>query len=258
MQTNIENSMYVIPNNNIVLNHLSRKCSFCRCQGHNITTCNNTMLMTVNSYLMYLKNHFMVLYEGNRILAVEEFEKYLYTVCGQSNDNIKILRYVACRFYRARLRGFLQITINKILLALFDIDIEWLTFHEYNFVPFNEHTPIRLSAILTGILLNYSLSANNANFDSNIIFTHHEIKVIKTELYNENKDTTNECSICYESVEKLKCVSFECEHEYCINCVEQMLNKKHNTCPYCRKQIKKISCYTEEEYNKLVTITNLL
>jgi hypothetical protein len=210
----------------------------------------------------------MTLHAGIRILAVQDFENYLYSYCGQSNDNTKLLKHVGCRFYSSRLRSMIQIVINKILLSLFDIDIAWLTFHEYNFIPFNENTPVRLSCILTGILLNYESNVflnntdnanttNAANFDTNIIFTNTKIKIEHSELNNEDTSTSIECSICYNNVEKLNCATLECKHEYCVVCVEQMLDKQHTSCPYCREQIKTINCYTEEGYNRLANISNL-
>ena len=96
------------------------------------------------------------------------------------------MKYVACRFYNTRLRSILQIVINQIILRLYDIDIAWLTFNDYNFVPFNQYTPVRVSAILNGILLNYMSNEmlgdnininNNNNFDSNSIFTNYEMEI---------------------------------------------------------------------------------
>uniref|UniRef100_A0A6C0JIW1 RING-type domain-containing protein n=1 Tax=viral metagenome TaxID=1070528 RepID=A0A6C0JIW1_9ZZZZ len=260
------NNIYVIPGNNITLNSAMRKCSFCYCEGHNITRCNNNVLVIFNDYLIYLKEQFMILHNGNRILSIQEFENYLYDYCSQSESNIKFLKYVACRFYNTRLRSTLQITINQIILRLYDIDIAWVTFHEYNFVPFNQHTPVRIGDVLNGILLNYmsneilggnfNINNNNNNFDSNIIFTNYEIKLKHYDNNNNENIPHIECSICYNSTEKNKCAYFECKHEYCTYCVEQLINKKHTTCPYCRAKIKSITCYTEEIYNKLNNIVN--
>lgn len=263
MQTSIENNVYLINSSNIILNRTNRKCSFCRCQGHDITRCNNTMLSTVNSYLIYLKNNFMTIHANNRILAIQDFENYLYDYCEQSDDNIKLLKHIACRFYSTRLRSMLQIAINRILLSLFEIDIAWLTFHEYNFIPFNENTPVRLSEILRGIILNYASneisnnSENNTNFDTNIIFANDKIKIETLDLNEQNVCTTIECVICYNNVEKNNCATLECKHEYCVVCVEQMLSKKHSDCPYCREKIKQITCYNQEGYNKLLNANNL-
>lgn len=259
------NNIYLIPNDNLTLNNIRRKCSFCFCEGHNITTCNSNILVSVNNYLIYLKEQFMILHNGNRILSIQELELYLYDYCSQSESNVKLLKYVACRFYNTRLRSTsLQITINQIILRLYDIDIEWLTFHEYNFVPFNQYTPVRIGTILHGILSNYMASEmvngnfniNNNNFDSNIIFTNYEIKLQHCDNNNNENIPHIECSICYNSTEKDKCAYFECKHEYCTDCVEQLINKKHSNCPYCRAKIKNITCYTEEMYNKLNNIVN--
>ena len=271
METNTEtttetNNIYTIPRNNITLNNARRKCSFCFCEGHNITRCNNNVLISVKDYLIYLKEQFMILHNGNRILSIQEFENYLYDYCSQSESNIKLLKYVSCRFYNTRLSSMLQITINQIILHLYDIDIAWITFHEYNFVPFNRNTPVRISDVLNGILLNYmsneilggnlNINNNNNNFDTNIIFTNYEIKLEKSDNNNNENIPHIECSICYNSTEKNKCAYFECKHEYCTDCVEQLINKKHSNCPYCRAKIKNITCYTEEMYNKLNNIVN--
>lgn len=246
----------------------NRKCSFCSCQGHNITSCNNNIIVAANNYLIYLKNHFTMQHDNNRILAIRDFENYLYNYCSQTYNNAKLIKAIACRFYNTRLRSLLIVTINKIILNLFEIDINWITFHENNYVPFNEHTPVRISYVLNGILINYlaneiQRNQNNGNnptndFDSNTVFTNYEIKLETLDntekQYDadpENNNTDFECSICYNSVKKINCASFECKHEYCIDCTKQLVIKKHTSCPYCRYEIKNITCYNEESYNKL-------
>ena len=246
----------------------NRKCSFCSCQGHNITSCNNNIIVAANNYLIYLKNHFTMQHNNNRILAIRDFENYLYNYCSQTYNNAKLIRSIACRFYNTRLRSLLIVTINQIILNLFEIDINWITFHENNYVPFNEHTPVRISYILNGILINYMANEiqrnqNNGNnptndFDSNTVFANYEIKLethdTSEKQYDVDPDNNNtdfECSICYNSVKKINCASFECKHEYCIDCTKQLVIKKHTSCPYCRYEIKNITCYSEESYNKL-------
>jgi hypothetical protein len=244
----------------------NRKCSFCSCKGHNITTCNNNIIVAANNYLIYLKNHFISQHNTNRILAIRDFENYLYNYCSQTHNNAKLIKAIARRFYNTRLRSLLIVTINKIILNLFEIDINWITFHQHNYVPFNEHTPVRISYILNGIIINYmaeiqrntnDINDNNNNSDANNIITNYEIKLepIDNEKQYDNTDTNTdiECSICYNSVKKTHCATFECKHEYCIDCTKQLVIKKHTSCPYCRHEIKNIICYTEECYNKLST-----
>jgi hypothetical protein len=195
--------------------------------------------------LIYLKNNLLSLH-NNRILAIQDFENRIYDYYTYSINNKKLLKAIACRFYSTRLRSLLIVTINKIILRLFDIDIRWLTFHEYNFVPFNENTPIRVSYILKRILLNM------ANDVMNIVImnTNYDINLESIDNINsDNKDL--ECSVCYNSFKKSKFISLNCKHEFCIDCTEQFINKNITSCPICRNKISTLTCYTEELYNKL-------
>jgi hypothetical protein len=248
----------------------NRKCSFCGCQGHNITVCNSDNIITANNYLLYVKNHFTAQHNSNRILALRDFENCLYNYCSQTHNHAKLIKAIACRFYNTRLRSSVIIAINKIILSLFEIDINWISFHEHNYVPFNENTPVRISYVLNGIIINYmveiqrnSNNGNNVNnppniFDSNIIFTKYEFKLetLDDEKQCQYNKREIECSICYNSVEKINCAAFECKHEYCIDCTKQLVIKKHTSCPYCRYEIKNITCYNEESYNKLSNLNS--
>ena len=246
----MDTTLFVIPNNNnLVLNRYTRKCSFCNCEGHTVASCNDEILINNNNYLIYLKNTLLALHD-NKVLAVQDFEKYIYDYYTYSPNNKKLLKAIACRFYNTRLRSLLIVTINKIILRLFDIDIAWLTFHEYNFVPFNENTPIRISFILEGILLNM---ANYIMMNGMTMKPNYDIKLEDRD--NDDSDNSDnkeiECSVCYNSFKKTKFVSLNCKHEYCIDCTEQFINKNITSCPFCRNKISKLTCYTEEVYNKL-------
>ena len=260
-------NIFVILNNGVILNKYKRKCSFCNCQGHNVSSCNDETLVNNNRFLIYLKNNLLTRYNGNRILAINDFEKHMYDFYTRIDDydpieysfaKKKLLRAIGCRFYNIRLRSVLITTINKIILRLFDIDITWIISHNYNFIPFNENTPIRISAIFQGILLNmtnafYNIMNNNDNDNNDII--KYEIKLEP----NKNTSSNNnemECGICYNSFEKSNSALLECRHEYCIECVFQLVSKKHTNCPHCRNNINVISCFSQENYDKLFTITS--
>jgi len=255
-------NIYVIPDNGLLLNKYKRKCSFCNCEGHNVSSCNDETLVNDNRFLIHLKNNLLALYNDNRILAINDFEKHIYDYYTCSDENSidysfwkkKLLRSIACRFYNIRLRSSLITTINKMILCLFDIDITWITSHEHNFVPFNENTPIRISSIFQGILLNMTNEIYNSILNNNI---NYEIKLETIDNDNNNDiNKENECSICYNSLKKTNCASFKCNHEYCVECVIQLIFKKHTTCPHCRYNIDVISCYNQENYYKLFTITS--
>jgi len=250
----MNDTLYVIPNNGFILNKHKRKCSFCNCEGHIITSCNNELLVNSNNYLIYLKNNLLLFHNNNRISAIQDFEKHVYDYYTYSDSNKKLLRAIACRFYNTRLRSLLIISINRIILRLFDINIQWLTFHEYNFVPFNENSPIRISYIFQGMLINMTNIMIN-NMTPEPVY---DIKLLTINDTNNNYNTETECSICYNSLKQIDYASFECKHDYCVDCVTQLMFKKHNTCPHCRNNICVISCYNKENYDKLTYSKTLL
>jgi hypothetical protein len=88
-----------------------------------------------------------------------------------------------------------------------------------------------------------------------ILFTKRNIKVIHiTEL---NIKTAKECNICLETPElKLAC-EFECNHQFCVDCVCDFIKscsdtiRKPMNCPICRSKISIIKCYDETQLQKI-------
>ena len=69
-------------------------------------------------------------------------------------------------------------------------------------------------------------------------------------LYKTNEDEfiNKVCAICLnamfypENDDKMtKCVRFQCMHMFHTNCVNQLLQTTHRSCPECRDQIQKIT-----------------
>jgi hypothetical protein len=89
----------------------------------------------------------------------------------------------------------------------------------------------------------------------NVLYVHYNIVLFEmddsSKIHNLNLETEMECSICYNSTKKINSAKFECNHEFCIECTEQLIQKKHADCPYCRNKMDKITCYNEDNYNRL-------
>jgi hypothetical protein len=185
------------------------------------------------------------------LFAIQDFELDLYNFYNESDVNKKILRSVACRFYRIRMRSRIEVIMNNIILMVFDIDFSWFSNFEYNTILFNENTPIRISFILNQIITNY-VNNNGVNTNKINIYKDCEIKLENPDVFDiVNNNIQIECNICYEAIVKTKFVSLDCKHEYCIECTEQLINKNIACCPFCRNKIQKLTCYTGEVYNKL-------
>lgn len=72
-----------------------------------------------------------------------------------------------------------------------------------------------------------------------------------------NMNETNDCTICYENKEKSIFVKFDCEHEFCKECVVQCLkNDKRSKpcCALCRSEIKTCKATSTSIYEELLKI----
>ena len=242
-----------------------RKCSFCCNIGHTITKCDDIQLCIFKTYLFYIKanihyygvnnnsinemnNIFQLTVEPYNYIhtcinKIEKMEEFLYEYCSTSEENIKMIKSFACRFCSCRLRSRLQISINKIIVYLFDLNSDTLVNNELmNSNPFNEDTPIRISSILNRILTNW-ISPNGNNDNQN-----HQNKPNIKIIYDMNLESSNEqndiieCSICYNEYSLIDCLTFNCKHAFCVDCTNELIKNKHNKCPNCRCEINEINC----------------
>jgi hypothetical protein len=79
---------------------------------------------------------------------------------------------------------------------------------------------------------------------------------------NHNQIDLFECQICFEGLTKNDIYKTNCEHSYCLKCVEKLMYTYtfneydiEFKCPYCRTNIEKIHCQNTKKiqlyYNKL-------
>lgn len=57
---------------------------------------------------------------------------------------------------------------------------------------------------------------------------------------SENKET--QCMICYEDIDEINWIVFDCKHQMCIECLQKLYKnrgKKSILCPFCRNVIEK-------------------
>ena len=255
-----------------------RKCSFCKNTGHTVSNCDDLRLSGFKTYLFYMKNilslnnEYVLLNNNtpihntfyNYIIEIEKMETFLYDYSSESVDNFKLIRTFACRFCSCRLRSRLQVSINKIIVYLFELNFNIIINHTFNNTHFSEELPVRISFTLTGILNNYLLMNDLSNNSSNNYEIELEYSNILSKIqiiFNkyDDSDTTieerekenNECSICYNDYKMINCLTFNCKHNFCGECTNKLINTKHTKCPNCRTEIDKIICYNEEEYEKI-------
>jgi len=172
-----------------------------------------------------------------------------------TNTGIPMLRIMFKNVLNAKL------IVNKFEKPLFNIDtlLQHVTCDD-DLIP-----PINVSAIRDtleniGRDIDCFVNTNYSNYKNIIIgdvilFTKRTIKVIHlTDLYGK---TPKECNICLETTGlEFACV-FECNHQFCVNCVCEFIKSSRNTinkpmkCPMCRSSISIIKCYDETQPQKI-------
>jgi uncharacterized paraquat-inducible protein A len=55
---------------------------------------------------------------------------------------------------------------------------------------------------------------------------------------NENMNKNDTCIICYNTIDEKNLCKTNCNHIYCLNCLNTWLNRGNIDCPMCRLNIK--------------------
>lgn len=63
------------------------------------------------------------------------------------------------------------------------------------------------------------------------------------------------CSICFEDISDQEICSLECNHQFCIKCINNILKTNNKKCPNCRKDIYSY-LYQNEKYNLIILQPN--
>lgn len=74
------------------------------------------------------------------------------------------------------------------------------------------------------------------------------------ETLQNDTEQLEECGICFDNCNKTEFITFECDHEFCNDCVKRLLysdSRPKPCCAYCRKEINKIICRTNIVYDKI-------
>jgi hypothetical protein len=244
-----------------------RRCSFCNKSGHTINRCFDSRFSVFKNFIFYIKDNINNMYNdddinnslmSNILLNLNEnvqnclnkiikMEKFLYDYCKNSPDNNKMIRAFACRFCNCRIRSRIEVVINKILAFVFDLNFNQIINNPHNHILVSEITPIKISVVFNAILLNYIIYNDMLNNEPPI-----NIQLNLSLILNENLEKQNEiieCSICYNEYKLVDCLTFNCNHNFCVNCSKDLIKNKHTKCPNCRCDIKEMNCYNNNNYN---------
>lgn len=236
---------------------LTRRCSCCRNEGHNITQCNDPTLLNFRTNLTNRRNELREIHSIDINEKITYFEMWLY---GQDHNLIKSY---AMRFCGAYSRNNLQLCVQKIISLLWNVEANIFGSHSQTYGIIHDYTPLpaisimdiqadslyyldlRLIEILTGLRNREQINDENTKFEINTVLC---IDV-------EELETEEDCNICYEKTQKCKMVTLNCKHKFCGDCVSQTLKKcnkfRFPNCAMCRTKIDCILVNSNEVLNTL-------
>ena len=84
-----------------------------------------------------------------------------------------------------------------------------------------------------------------------------EILVTKENKLNKGLRKKEECNICYEKQSKCNFINLNCNHNFCKDCIKQLITiniEKNKCCPFCRGKISKIETNTYKIQKEFVKI----
>lgn len=237
-------------------------CSFCREQGHTITTCDSNRLrdfelncanIIINTSFSNFKNwlssqNILLL----RAFAIRKFSNVTtrtsITVCINMISEYIRRTYVNINHvqlendYENELMGFIQ----EITTPRQDIP---------NIIPEIEEVRAMESMLMREMLFGMMarMIGNYIDRDSNP-----KLNILSSVQNNENEDIHKlcECSICYDEKQVKNFVKLECNHEFCKDCIistikTNLQNGSNLTCALCRSQVKSIKSRTNQIHSEM-------
>jgi len=238
-----------------------RCCSFCRVQGHTVSTCNDIRLRnfedcciirqsiepSVNS--RYQFKAWLLSTALNETLLVKTFA---IRKCGASRQSSihDCIEYIIHYFYNNNNN---QTNLNDSLLE--------------DFIPLTENTTSNREDLLSAAIGMLYISNQTPTIEEteindleqiineyvNYINSKNKYKInMSTELeLVEEQQHVCECNICYESYEKRNFIRLNCMHEFCNTCLKTILTVDTDKiqlpcCAYCRANITDIVVRSEE------------
>lgn len=221
---------------------LIRRCSFCRCAGHNVTNCNDERLVNFNESLVEKKNELQYLPD-----AVTYFQVWLISL------DPELIKAYAVRYCGANMRTNIELCVVKILQHIWLTEIQTeININTEDYIPLIqeiirenniEYLDLRLSTFLHEITSQELQSSENRK---------HNIKVT---LCIQINDELEDCSVCYNDIKNSDMVTLNCNHRFCGTCVKKILITcnidKTACCALCRGQITTFHINNQEIFDNL-------
>ena len=246
-------------------------CSFCRNEGHNITNCNDERLNEFENLLNQKKD------ECNG--SIREFNVWLLS----EEVEYRLIKAFAVRKCGGVSRDNLQTCCDNIADYIWGEGYEevnnnaWIEYDMLNFlhdISENNVDMERLNLILSenGMIDPLTNSVSSLFMLSLISTIRQEQQLYDNELNNRNKivvdlDThsvcigNEDCSICYEPIERKNFVKLDCNHSFCKGCIQSIAVNCHQNytthkCAMCRNNVKQMTAYDVKVKEEIIEYLN--
>jgi hypothetical protein len=234
-----------------------RRCSFCRIQGHNVSSCNDNRLIEFEQLCIaryansesinYFESWLLDFYIGFPCLV----KSYAVRYCGTTIRNYGMIHTAAISIriqsLPIRRRPPPSISLTNELFQLYNND-------------FGEQHPLTYQEIVSHFLnlleTIQSTRRRERKFNIQTIITENTC-CAETGTEAEVEEQC-ECSICYETLDKPTFIKLNCGHEFCKNCIKQLLQNEQRQipcCAFCRTTICTFEMKSQEirnEFNDLL------
>lgn len=216
---------------------MTRKCSLCACQGHNMTTC---------PQLRFRQNlaHRLYTHMWQKWVEMHARARFILDGYEQLAESIELEN-------RCWLRNPLHFRVLKSYLNLNGRGTNQ-EIRDY-IVSLYRYLLLKKNRLLPSIITNHNIITNQyANYDYllDTIRTTRQYGIIvehKTSLSDISLET---CDICYEEYPRSNFVKTNCDHSFCktcvINTIQILPENKKLSCAMCRSHVTHLSCYTSE------------
>lgn len=218
---------------------MTRKCSLCACQGHNMTTCQLLPFRQDQAHRLYahMWQKWLETYQHARTVVDDpsEYPSVIYIHIQNSSWLRNPLHFRLLKSYlNLNGRGTDQ-EISDYIIYLY----RYLVLKKNRLFP---HI-ITNQNIITSQYSNYDYLLDTIRS----IRQYGIIVELKTSLSDVSLET---CDICYDEYPRSNFVKTNCDHSFCktcvINTIQILPENKKLSCAMCRSHVTHLSCYTSE------------
>jgi len=232
----------LIPGNRLNnLRNISRCCSFCRQQGHNISNCNDERIINFGLECL-IRKQVCDLTADSKHNFKEWVMNYYLTV------DAEIVKAYGISKCDCRLRSSIYVIIEKIIDKMYPAD-----YIEEDIIPIMQDDLMLTARILQ--FLRYYSQINPEELEANQRFN---ITTIVESLDETKSAEICDCAICYgEDLQMKTFVTLNCQHKFCKDCLKNSFKSVQRvpTCALCRSEITTIIVYNEIIKNELNEFT---